>query len=130
MERSTLWGCRWEYRDVYHAARVELGKTDALIATGVRSADSPVRRASLLRHGPVSRDGLAHVVWDWRADDVEAIIRRHGVRLPVDYELFGRSFDGIDARFVGPLKASFPDDYERIRWWFPMVDAELHREAL
>ena len=41
--------------------------------------------------------------------------------LPVDYEMFGRSFDGIDYRFISPIKERFPDDYARILEWFPMA---------
>ncbi len=59
-----------------------------------------------------------------------AVIERHGIKLPVDYEMFGRSFDGIDWRFVEPLRKHLPEDYERLRFWFPLVEMDflLHGE--
>jgi hypothetical protein len=54
-----------------------------------------------------------------------ASIERYGVKLPIDYELFGRSFDGIDYRFAKPLRERLPEDYERIKFWFPLIDVEI-----
>ena len=56
-----------------------------------------------------------------------AVIKRHGIKLPVDYKLFGRTFDGIDYRFVGPLRKHLPEDFERLRFWFPLIDLEILR---
>jgi hypothetical protein len=42
-----------------------------------------------------------------------------------EYEWFGRSFDGIDWRFLAPIKQHAPDDYARILDWFPLADLEV-----
>jgi hypothetical protein len=39
--------------------------------------------------------------------------------------MFGRSFDGIDLRFVVPLKERRPADYRRVLEWFPLVEAAV-----
>jgi hypothetical protein len=66
-------------------------------------------------------------VWDMRKADLEAMFRRENVRLPVDYKIWGRTFDGIDLRFLVPLKKHFPRDYQRVLEFFPLADAEIFR---
>lgn len=99
-----------------------------LVADGVRAADSPMRRIAIKRHGPISiKQGRYHPIWDWRKADLVECFRRSGVRLPVDYVMFGRSFDGLDARFLVPLKRHRPDDYRRVLSWFPLAEIETYR---
>lgn len=100
-------------------------------ADGIRAADSPNRRTAIKGHGPV-RDHVMKVspVWDWRIKHVRAALAEHRCPLPVDYELFNRTFDGLDLRFLKPIKDRFPGDYERILEWFPLADLELFRATL
>lgn len=101
---------------------------DMLVADGVRAADSPMRRIAIKRHGPISHaQGRYHPIWDWRKADLVECFRRTGVRLPVDYALFGRSFDGLDLRFILPLKRHRPADYQRLLDWFPLAELEVYR---
>lgn len=101
------------------------------VADGVRAADSIVRRASIKTHGPMkSSSRKVSVIWDWQVAEVRSRIASAGIALPVDYEWFGRSFDGIDARFTGPLREHAPRDYERILEWFPLTGLDLMRQEL
>jgi len=98
------------------------------VATGIRAADSPMRLAAMRRHGPISRRRAKfHPIWDWKKDRLMETIHRSGVRLPVDYLLFGRSFDGLDRRFSTVIKRVYPADYARIKAFYPLIDAEHWR---
>jgi hypothetical protein len=66
-------------------------------------------------------------IFDWNADRVAQCFRDERITLPVDYEMFGRSFDGIDERFLRPIHDRFPEDYAKILEWFPLADLELKR---
>ena len=104
---------------------------DTWVADGVRAADSLVRRASLATHGVYrSRLGKVSPIWDWNKAETMACIKGAGISLPVDYDWFGRSFDGIDYRFLGPLREHAPDDYAHVLEWFPLADLELFRHDL
>lgn len=101
---------------------------DILYATGVRAADSPLRRVAINKHGPITwSQHKYHPVWDWRKQDLVDAFRREGVKLPIDYALFGRTFDGIDLRFLLPLKRHRPRDYQRVLEFFPLAEAEIKR---
>lgn len=97
-----------------------------LVASGVRAADSIVRRIAFQTHGPLSLSQEQYYpCWDWNADRLEREIRASGIQLPEDYHLFGRTFDGIDVRFLLPLKRHKPDDYQRVLHWYPLADLEI-----
>lgn len=112
--------------------------TDTWVCDGIRAADSPMRRMSIQQRGPWTdsiqkHDGeafknrIAHVVWDWKIKDIRACIADNGVELPVDYDLFDRTFDGLDYRFIKPMKDKLPQDYETLCRWFPAVELEIMR---
>ena len=97
-------------------------------ALGVRAADSIFRRTMFTRSGAINHKALKfYPVWDWTKEAVRVEIFKAKLKLPIDYWLFGRSFDGLDYRFIAPVKRHYPEDYERLREYFPMVDAELKR---
>ncbi len=100
-------------------------------AVGVRAADSIQRRVSLKTHGPISRNRKTFFpVWDWRKAELIETIRAHKLLLPPDYMAFGRSFDGIDFRFLSRIKDLWPADYEKIVELFPLAELELFRAGL
>ncbi|MCP3800336.1 hypothetical protein NLX83_13815 [Allokutzneria sp. A3M-2-11 16] len=119
------------YEEVAELIRAHLGIPGAWNCDGVRAADSPNRRMAMTTAGP-RRDEVRKIsiVWDWRVRHVREALAHHGCPLPIDYELFGRSFDGLDRRFLEPLKQHCPDDYELILSWFPMAEVEMIRDHL
>lgn len=120
------------FAELVDLIREDLGvEPTAWVADGVRAADSPVRRVSIKTHGPMKAKGRkVSPIWDWRKADVLERIAADGLALPVDYQWFGRSFDGIDRRFLEPLARHAPEDFARVLDWFPLADLELVRHAL
>ena len=117
------------YDDVMAAARKVAGiPDDAFTADGVRAADSPMRRIALTRSQGVNLGSRKFSpCWDWNKARLLDELTRAGIRLPVDYKLFSRTFDGIDLRFLIKVRAAFPRDYQRILDWFPLADMEIYR---
>lgn len=117
----------FNFGDIRRAVREIAGLPDtALVASGVRSCDSALRRVSMAKHGPVSlSEQQFYPVHDWDKARVIDEISRSGIHLPEDYHLFGRTFDGLDMRFLLPLKRYKPADYQQILNWYPLADMEL-----
>ena len=120
------------YRFVADCVREDFGlASDTWECDGVRAADSVIRRTAFTRNGALRASTLkASVVWDWRKHHVMTAIEDAGIPLPVDYEWFGRSFDGIGYQFLPALKEHAPDDFQTILDWFPLADLELIRRGL
>ena len=99
-----------------------------LVADGVRAADSPMRRVAINTHGSISYKQLKyHPIWDWKKADLVECFKKHNVKLAVDYKIFGRSFDGIDLRFLYLIREHFPRDYQKILNLYPLADLEVLR---
>jgi len=119
----------FNYQDLEDSLRMDLNLgPEVYTATGVRSADSQRRALALRRFGPISdHKKKFHPIFSWNKDDVIRSIEQAGVKLPVDYVMFGRSFDGINAQFLEPLKRHYPEDYAKVLRLFPLAELELLR---
>lgn len=110
------------------AVRRKYGVEDAWFATGVRAADSARRGFTIRKHGPVTpKKRIFLPVYDWNVERLDQEITEAKVALPVDYELFGCSMDGLDYKWAGPLAEHRPEDWAELVRWFPLLPAVLHR---
>ena len=127
IERAQL--PNFSYDEVEFAVSEDLGFQEKLwTANGVRQADSPIRRIHFAKDGPMSpRRRVFYPIWDWLKADLVSVFQQSGVKLPFDYEMFGRSFDGLTGNYLAPIKKYFPRDYQKILEWFPMAELELFR---
>lgn len=119
----------YSYDDMRPYILEDLGlPDDTWFCDGVRACDNPYRRASLTKHGLMKQTThKASVVADWTKAEVMDAIARRGIGLPPDYELFGRSFDGLDMRFMKPLREKRPDDFAVVKKWYPFIEADEKR---
>ncbi|MDY2723888.1 MAG: hypothetical protein SOV20_08760 [Coriobacteriales bacterium] len=117
------------YEETWAEIKDDLGlPQDTWVADGVRAADSIARRASFVRNGVMKcTTHKVSPIADVLKGELMELLGRHGVDLPRDYEIWGRSFDGIDYRFSEPMSRELPEDFETVRRWFPLVDAEIYR---
>lgn len=120
---------RIDYDSLAEELRKKFGLgPEVYVAAGVRAADSPARRMAVNQRGCINHKRRTFwPVWDWKKAQLLEELRRATVKLPIDYKLFGRSFDGIDYRFLEPISRELPDDYRTILEWFPLADLELFR---
>lgn len=117
------------YDEVFAAAKHDFKIQDStFVGVGVRAPDSLARRTTIKQTGGVNRKRKQFFpVFDWNAQRLASEIRQSGIKLPIDYKIWGRSFDGFDHRFLKPLKDNFPKDYEKVREFFPLIALELKR---
>jgi hypothetical protein len=97
-------------------------------ALGTRRDDSPARRMNFITHGPINFKARTYSpVWDMTKGQLVTLIRKSGWKLPMEYRIFGRSFDGLDFRFLFGIRRYFPRDYRKILDWFPLAELEIKR---
>lgn len=57
-------------------------------------------------------------------------IKENNIPLTDDYKIFGRSWDGVSYHFLYGVKKHYPQDFERIKSYFPLIEAEIFRYKL
>ena len=119
----------FDHEGLLQAVAEDLGLDPVpFVAVGTRAADSPQRRMAFARSGPINQTRRSfYPVWDMSKAELVDLLRRSGVRLPAEYRVFGRSFDGIDFRFLHGIRQHWPADYARILEFFPLAELELKR---
>lgn len=116
------------YDQLWDLVRDDLKLPRAWLADGVRASDSIVRRASFVRNGVMKEHSRkVSPIADWLKGEVYEVIERRGIELPIDYKIWGRSFDGLDYRFIAPMRDKLPEDFERLKEWFPLIEAGIVR---
>jgi hypothetical protein len=122
---------QYSHETIWADVRRTENAPNAFVANGVRACDSPYRRLSYQKHGAVNWNRMSWwPICDWNLQMVDEALSASGVKLPVDYRLWGRSFDGIDHRFLEPMRRLMPEDYKRVLEWFPLADLEMFRRTL
>ena len=97
-------------------------------AVGVRHADSMTRRVAIKTHGAINHNlRTFYPVYDWLKSDLLNAFYDAKIQLPVDYRLFGRTFDGLVYEYLDPLQKFFPEDYKLLLKWFPLAQLEFGR---
>lgn len=101
---------------------------DAFHGIGFRSNDSFVRRSTISKNGSVYYDDRRFFpVFDMGKKELLDLIEEAGIKLPVDYRMFNRSWDGFDYLYITEIKEHFPKDYETILRNYPLAKAEIKR---
>jgi hypothetical protein len=128
---------RWEpteppsFDSISREVRRDLGWGKSVpTVVGIRMDDSIFRAASLKKSGVYQRTrNVLYPVFDWSRERLRQALIETQTRLLTDYRIFGRSFsgDGLDYRFLAPLRKHYPDDYARVLRLFPAIEAELLR---
>ncbi len=108
--------------------RTVRGWENAWVSTGLRMADSLQRRANIKYAGSViPNTKLFYGIWDWSIDRVLTTITDAGLKLPIDYQWFGRSFDSLGTREIMAIREHEPEDYRTLVQWFPFVETDWKR---
>lgn len=119
----------FEYDELNDIVREEMGLGENVYcATGVRARDSLVRWTAVKKYGPLNATKRTFFpVFDYTKAMLMNELHEAKIKLPVDYRMFGRSWDGMDFRFTKEIKDHYPKDYEKILSWFPLIELDLKR---
>jgi hypothetical protein len=98
-------------------------------AMGMRAKDNLDRRMMMYQNGVLGHKNRRYyyAIWDWSVEQVAEIIARNKCKLPRAYRFIGRTIAAIDYFYMRPFRDAYPDDYERILEWFPLLEAEFYR---
>lgn len=112
--------------DAYAYLRQETGIE--WIAAGERVKDSIVRRGMIKGTGSIDfkRKRLFHVAY-WSKNEILKYIKAKRLRIPRDSKVLGFSWHSLEGRELAPIREHFPDDFEKIKAFYPYAEAAVER---
>jgi hypothetical protein len=123
----------WEFdkHDIHAALRREMNLPDAWCAFGINMSDSIDRRIYVQKNQGRNQERMTfYPCFDWTKDMIMQEIKAAGIKLPKDYLMMARTMAAIPSyRHLLRMEAMFPGDFRRVELMFPMVRAELARQA-
>lgn len=112
--------------DIYR--HVRLKRSAWWVAAGERIADSTIRRAMIKRSSSIDETrGRVYPVAHFRKADVLRYIERQRLKVAPEARVLGHSLRGLEPREMALIKRHYPADFERIRAWYPFVEAAVFR---
>jgi len=119
----------YDYADLARGLATFCGLDNPYVAFGYRADDSPRRRLLVLREGPMGMEAYRYAwpIWDWNLERVATKIKQAGVKLPADYAFWGWTLTATDYQYTAPIRDNFPDDWEKLKFWYPLIEAEMFR---
>lgn len=122
----------YDYKDFIAPLVEQHGLDNPYVAFGYRMNDSPRRRLLMMREGPMGYKDYRYfwAIWDWDIDRVADKLREANIALPRDYMLWGRTNTTIDYQYMTAIRDNLPDDWEEMKFWYPLLDAEIFRHEV
>jgi len=95
---------------------------------GQRAAESFNRRKVFEKQGFFNHSKRkVFPICDWKKADVLQFVSDNGFKISDDYDIWGRSFDGLKYQFLFGVKKNYPKDWQTIIEYFPLIELELFR---
>jgi hypothetical protein len=94
----------------------------------MKMADSLNRRLLLKNKPDIDEESkVIYLTKYFTTNEIFKYLKENNIPLSDDYRIFGRSWDGLSYHFSMGVKKYYPEDYELIKEYFPLIDAELMR---
>lgn len=118
-----------EFTDLHAYLRVKSGYR--WIIGGERINDSLTRRAYLKQSGSIDLKSFRmYPIISWSKQTVLEYIRRKKLVLPNDLNVIGKSFCSLNGRELLYVKEHYPEDFERIKSFYPLCEVSVEHEKI
>lgn len=100
---------------------------NAIYHYGLRYTDG-INRFRHLRNNGVMFNNKFYPIASFKISDIQAILKKHNCKLPIEYKLWGISFETPRAWNISLIKEHCLETYKQILEYFPLIDYEMYRE--
>lgn len=105
------------------------GLDNPFCAIGMRRAENLMRLTFISQTGVLGfkRRRFFYPIWDWKIADVAAKVKEYDLKISSEYKLLGRTTEQMQYRRLSWVRNYYPDDWQKILEWFPLVELEIYR---
>ena len=122
-----MYGYHLATKDNFDSILKEALGGDCVIHLGLRYTDGLRRYQHLQKHG-VSFNDKFYPIASFRIKDIQAILEKHDCLLPIEYGLWGISFESPRPWNINLIREHCPETYQKIERVFPMIRLEGARD--
>jgi 3'-phosphoadenosine 5'-phosphosulfate sulfotransferase (PAPS reductase)/FAD synthetase len=129
LQRSQNRYVQMKKEDIENYIKIKTGiPAEAYTCVGVKAGDSAMRRMAMRKTQGINESKLKfYPIADYENSDVYSIIKKHGVKVPIDYRLFGISYENLQYRFAKNISEKCPESWRICKEWFPDIELSLAR---
>lgn len=96
------------------------------IAGGERISDSIFRRSMIREHSSIHWGAYRlYPVAFWNKSHIIAYTKQFNLPIGLEYKVLGCSFSGLYYKELVKIKQEWPEDFEKIKSNFPLIEAEM-----
>lgn len=103
-------------------------KGEVIFHKGLRYTDGFFRFYNIETSGVMTKDYSFLPIASFEISDVQNILRKYECKLPIEYNLWGISFESPRAWNVNLIKENCPESWKYICEYFPMTAAICYRD--
>lgn len=107
---------------------IGLKKEDVVFHVGVRYTDGLLRYLSIQKNGVWNKDNTFFPIASFKVNDLKEMLDKYECKLPIEYKLFGISFESLRSWNIGLIRQECPASYEYMLQFFPMVKLLEYRD--
>lgn len=104
------------------------GKDKIVFHLGIRYTDGMYRFLSIKKYGVMNKNGTFYPIASFKAKDIQDLLDKYDCKLPIEYGLWGISFESPRSWNIGMIRKNCPESYKYICKYFPMVKLLEHRD--
>lgn len=95
---------------------------------GMKMAESLNRRLVLRKNEGINLEKKTiSMIYDWTSKDVKEYLAYKKIPLADDYKIWRRSYDGVKYQYLFGVKEHYPEDWQTLCEYFPLLPLELFR---
>ena len=119
----------YDKHDIIDLIRKEYGLPRAWCAFGINMSDSLERRIYVQNmKGRNPGERTFYPCYDWPHDKILKTVEESGLKLSAEYQFVNRTIAGMpQTSWLQPLKDNCPEDYKRLKVYYPLMEAILAR---
>ena len=116
--------------DLLDALRITYNLPRAWCAFGINASDSIDRRIYVNQYqGRMENNKTFYPCWNWKRKEIFDTVKESGLMLTSEYKYMKSSMEGFPCATTNKiLRKHYPEDYERLLSYFPLMEAKTVRE--
>lgn len=107
---------------------LNLKKEEVIFHKGLRYTDGQFRYLSIIKNGVLTKQNTFLPIASFKVSDIQEILKKYDCKLPIEYGLWGISFESPRSWNAELIEKNCPKSWEYMKQYFPMIQTLKYRD--